>query len=138
MFVPKTSKFQKYQKGSWPNKIKARKKLKNYNYRCIFLISNDYGKLTTKQLMAIRAVIKKRTKKKAILQFSLFPNLKVTKKPLEIRMGKGKGMFSHWVAVVKKGTNICKIYTKKKFKIRIVRMLKRVQIRLPIKTKIKL
>ena len=53
-------------------------------------------------------------------------------------MGKGKGNFSHWSAKIKKGTTICEILYKKKYIRSILKILKRAQIRLPIKTLIKI
>ena len=51
----------------------------------------------------MRQTINKIIKKKGKLKINIFPHLQVTKKPLEVRMGKGKGAPDQWVAVVKPG-----------------------------------
>jgi len=64
----------------------------------------------------------------------VFPHNQISKKPLEIRMGKGKGNVDHWVFNVKTGFTICEVKTD--FPLKAIKALKLAQIRLPIKTKI--
>jgi len=136
LFTPKKSKFKKYQKGSIPNRIKNYYGFKIYLKKAIKLISRSHGNLSAKQLISARFLIKKVLKKKGLVRFLIFPQKFISKKPSEIRMGKGKGNLSHWSASVKRGSTICEIFLKKKFKNFIVKILKRVQIRLSINTKI--
>ena len=138
LFSPNNSKFKKYQKGSITNKLQNNFNLNKFSNNFIKLISNEFGDLTVKQLTSIRFLIKKFIKKKGLVKFSVFPQRFISKKPLEIRMGKGKGNFSHWSAKVKQGTVICEILYKKRYLRSILKVLKRAQIRLPLKTLIKL
>ena len=73
-------------------------------------------------------------KKKARVIISVFPQAAITKKPTEVRMGKGKGSFSSWVARVFAGSTLCEILTQNK--ILAIRVLKKVRSKLPIKTRI--
>ena len=54
-------------------------------------------------------MITRKLKRTGKLWIRIFPNTPVTKKPIEVRMGKGKGAVDHWVAVVKPGTIIYEI-----------------------------
>lgn len=136
LFIPKLSKYKKYQKGVIPNKLKNNCNLNFKTKSSLKLVATTFGNLTVKQLTAVRFLIKKFIKKKGILKFTIFPQRSVSKKPSEIRMGKGKGNFSHWTANIKKGSVICEIFYKSEYKRRICRILKRAQIRLPILTTI--
>jgi large subunit ribosomal protein L16 len=134
LFIPKLSKYKKYQKGVIPNKLKNNCNLNFKINSSLKLVAITFGNLTVKQLTAVRFLIKKFIKKKGILKFIIFPQRSVSKKPSEIRMGKGKGNFSHWTANIKKGNVICEIFYKPEYKRRICKILKRAQIRLPILT----
>ena len=135
LFCPNKFKHKKHQKGSLPNKNSNNILLQQRFNNSIKLVSTSYGTLTSKHLTTIKFLLKKKTKKKkSLIKFKIFPQKSITKKPLEIRMGKGKGAFSHWAATVKKGTIICEIFLKLKFYRSIKRALKLVKIRLPIKT----
>ena len=59
--------------------------------------------ITNKQIEAGRVAIMRRLRRGGKLWIRIFPDKPVTKKPLETRMGKGKGAVEHWVAVVKRG-----------------------------------
>lgn len=136
LFYPKYSKFKKFQKGSLCNKKVSITDLKKQTSNSIKIISNEHGKLTTKQMVAMRFLIRKIIKKKGLAIFKVFPQTIITKKPAGIRMGKGKGSTSHWICKVKAGLLLCEIFFKLKLKKRIMRLLRKVQVRLPIKTKI--
>jgi large subunit ribosomal protein L16 len=73
-------------------------------------------------------------KKLGKVYFKIFPHNPITKKPLEIRMGKGKGNVDHWVYNSKIGVLLCEIQTQ--HYIKAFKALKAAQHRLPIKTKI--
>jgi large subunit ribosomal protein L16 len=136
LFSPKKSKYKKYQKGSIQNRVKNNCVLKIYLKKSIKLISKSHGQISAKELIAARFLIKKVLKKKGLVRFLVFPQKFISKKPSEIRMGKGKGNLSHWSVSLKRGSTICEIFLKKKFKKLIVRVLKRVQIRLCLNTKV--
>ncbi len=136
LFYPKRSKFKKLQKGSLSNTRISITNIKNQCSNSIKIVSNEHGKLTTKQLIAMRFLLRKSIKKKGLAIFKVFPQTIVTKKPAGIRMGKGKGSTDHWICKLSAGVLICEIFFKLKLKRKIMRSLRKVQIRLPIKTKI--
>jgi len=61
------------------------------------------GWVTARQIEAARVAIARQLKRGGKMWIRIFPDRAVTKKPAETRMGKGKGMVDHWVAVVKRG-----------------------------------
>jgi len=136
LFYPKHSKFKKLQKGSLSNTKVSITNIKNQCSNSIKIISNEHGKLTTKQLVAMRFLLRKIIKKKGLAIFKVFPQTIVTKKPAGIRMGKGKGATSHWICKLSAGVIVCEVFFKLKLRRKIIRALRKVQIRLPIKTKI--
>ena len=89
MFFPKRTKYRKYRKGS----IKGFE-LKNKDLKFGFygLKSLESGRITAKQIKPYGKV-----------WVRIFAHLPVSSKPSEVRMGKGKGNFSYWSGVVKKG-----------------------------------
>ena len=134
LFVPKKSKFKKYQKG---------KSFKRINKVCSFIClkkgsvglkSLDFGRLTSKQIESSKQAITKVIKKTGKLYINVFPQTAISKKPLEIRMGKGKGSVDHWIFKVRAGTVLCEIETD--FILLAIKALRLGQIRLPLKTKI--
>lgn len=101
MLEPKKSKFIKIHK----------RKLKGNSHRGNILSFGDYGiksidkftYITQKQIESARVAINKFLKKGSKLYINIFPNRPITKKPQEVRMGKGKGNFDMWVCPVKSG-----------------------------------
>src|ERR1017187_10017280 len=73
------------------------------------LQATDRGRLTGRQLEAGRISIQRHVKRGGKLWIRVFPDKSVSKKPLEVRMGKGKGAPEYWVAVVKPGRVIYEI-----------------------------
>lgn len=132
MFIPKNFKFRKQQKGKNITKIFSSSSNKQFN--CLKLKTVDFGKLTSNQLKALKQTITKIIKKRGRVVFKLFPQTPITKKPTEVRMGKGKGAFSHWVAKVRPGSTIC--YIESEFLLLTRKALEYAKNRLPIKTKI--
>ena len=65
---------------------------------------------------------------------NIFPHLPISKKPVEVRMGKGKGSINHWVFNVKSGTILCEVETK--LKQLAIQSLSRVRVKLPLTTKV--
>lgn len=132
MFIPKNFKFRKQQKGKNINKIFSG--FTNRNNKCIKLKTLSSGHLTSNQLKALKQTINKIIKKRGRVIFKLFPQTPITKKPIEVRMGKGKGTFNHWVAKIQPGTIIC--FIESEFILLALKALNYAKIRLPIKTKI--
>lgn len=102
MLSPKKTKFRKYHK----RKIQTLE-LKQLSiipfYSNIGLKVLDFGLITAKQLDSATKIIKKSIKKKGKLYTKVFPDVPVTKKPIEVRMGKGKGNVAYWATFVKPG-----------------------------------
>jgi len=65
--------------------------------------SMDTSFLTSRQIEAARIAATRYMKREGQLWIKIFPDKPITKKPLEVRMGKGKGAVEYWVAVVKPG-----------------------------------
>ena len=100
MLQPKRTKFRKQQKG----------KNRGIAWRGSDVSFGDYGLqatessfVTSRQIEACRMAIQRHVKRAGKLWIRVFPDKPVTKKPLEVRMGSGKGAVEGWVAVVKPG-----------------------------------
>ena len=91
LFTPKKTKFKKRQKGKRLNTITNVRSLFKLNFGNIALKSIESGHLTSKQINTIKQTVTKIIKKKGKLRINIFPNTPISKKPLEVRMGKGKG-----------------------------------------------
>lgn len=100
MLQPKRTKFRKQQKG----RVKG---IANRGHRIEFgsfgLKSLEPGWITSRQIEASRIAINRYMKREGQIWIRIFPDKPVTKKPAEVRMGKGKGAPEYWVAVVKPG-----------------------------------
>jgi large subunit ribosomal protein L16 len=67
------------------------------------LKSLEIGRITSRQLESARIAMTRYMKREGKVWILIFPDKPITKKPQEVRMGKGKGPLDHWVAVVKPG-----------------------------------
>lgn len=101
MLQPKRTKYRKFHKISYEGKAKGNIKVDFGEYG---LMSTEGAWLDTKQIEAARIAISKRLGKTGKMWIRIFPHTSMTKKPLEVRMGSGKGAPDKWVAVVKNGT----------------------------------
>lgn len=100
MLMPKKVKYRKQQRG----------RMRGYAWRGSSLYFGEYGLqalepcwLTARQIEAGRITISRHIKRKGKLWIRVFPWKPITKKPTEVRMGKGKGDPEFWVDVVKPG-----------------------------------
>ncbi len=100
MLQPKRTKFRKAQKG----------KNRGLAWRGSDVSFGDYalqavgrGRLTGRQIEAARMAIQRHVKRAGNLFIRVFPDKPVSKKPLEVRRGRGKGAVEFWVAIVKPG-----------------------------------
>jgi len=135
LLSPRNFKYRKQQKGKSINRISVKSKnTKNLIFGEIGLKSIESGRLTAKQMQSVRQVINKKIKKIGRLKINVFPHTPVSKKPVEVRMGKGKGNVDHHIFKVKAGIIIYEIETK--FTSICIKALKLAQRRLPFKTKI--
>ena len=67
------------------------------------LVASDRGRITARQIEAARRAMTRHIKRGGNIWIRIFPDKPITKKPLEVRMGKGKGAVEYWAAVVKPG-----------------------------------
>ena len=100
MLQPKKTKYRKAQKGRMKGNSERGHRLSNGMYGIKSLDSNF---LTSRQIEAARIAATRYMKREGHLWIKIFPDKPITKKPLEVRMGKGKGAVEYWAAVVKPG-----------------------------------
>lgn len=104
MFLqPKRSKYKKVRKGTLPNLEFKSNKLQ---FGTIGLKTAESGLITARQIEAARQCISRKINRKGKLWIRIYPNLPITAKPIEVRMGKGKGAVSFWAAKVGGGAVI--------------------------------
>jgi large subunit ribosomal protein L16 len=112
MFIPKKSKFKKQQKGKFSNRIAhSVTKPKQLLFGSVGLKALFFNRLTSKQVETIRQCINKTVKKTGRIIMNTFPSIPISKKPIEVRMGKGKGNVDRWIFKVKPGFILCEIVT---------------------------
>ena len=100
MLQPKKTKFRKAQKGRMKGISQRGNQLSNGMFGIKSLDSNF---LTSRQIEAARIAATRFMKREGQLWIKIFPDKPITKKPLEVRMGKGKGAPEYFVAVIKPG-----------------------------------
>ena len=98
--MPKRVKHRKVQRGTRKGKATTGDKVSFGQYG---LKSLGRGWVKSTQIEACRVVINRHMKRKGKLWIRIFPDKPVSQKPIEVRMGKGKGNPEYWVAVVKPG-----------------------------------
>ena len=101
MLQPKRTKFRKMQKG----RVKG---MATRGHSIAFgsfgLKALEAGWITARQLEAARIAVTRAMKREGQVWIRIFPDKPITRKPAEVRMGKGKGAPEYWVAVIKPGT----------------------------------
>jgi len=106
MLQPKRTKFRKQHKG-------RNRGLAMTGNRVSFgefgLKSTGRGRLTARQIEAARRTITRHVKRGGKLWIRVFPDKPITKKPLEVRQGKGKGNVEYWVAQIQPGRMLYEI-----------------------------
>ncbi|BBO85549.1 50S ribosomal protein L16 [Desulfosarcina ovata] len=100
MLSPKKVKYRKSQKGRMKG---AAYRGCNLNFGEFGLQAIDCGRISSKQIEAARIAMTRHVKRGGKIWIRLFPDKPYTKKPAEVRMGKGKGAPEGWVAVIKPG-----------------------------------
>ncbi len=100
MLQPKRTKYRKVHKGrneglSWNG---AAVSFGEYGLKAV-----SYGHLTARQIEAARRSISRYVKRGGKLWIRVFPDKPITKKPIEVRMGSGKGSVEYWVAPIQPG-----------------------------------
>jgi large subunit ribosomal protein L16 len=100
MLQPKRTKFRKQHKGRIHGAAKGSTVL---NFGAFGLKAVDPERVTARQIEAARRAITRHMKRAGRVWIRIFPDVPVSKKPTEVRMGKGKGTPEFWVAKVKPG-----------------------------------
>jgi large subunit ribosomal protein L16 len=100
MLQPKRTKFRKQFKGR--NRGVATRGNK-VSFGEFGLKSSEHGRITSRQIEAARRAMSRHVKRGGKIWIRIFPDKPITKKPLEVRQGKGKGNVEYWVAVVQPG-----------------------------------
>ena len=100
MLQPKRTKFRKKQKG----RVKGiAQRGHTISFGSFGIKSLEAGWITSRQIEAARIAVTRKMKREGQVWIRIFPDKPVTKKPAEVRMGKGKGSPEYFVAVVKPG-----------------------------------
>ena len=106
MLQPKKTKFRKRMKGRMRGKAYRGSKV---SFGDFGLQAVEPGRIDQRQIEAARMTIQRKVKRQGKLFIRIFPDKPITKKPLETRMGKGKGSVEGWVAVIKPGRMLYEI-----------------------------
>jgi large subunit ribosomal protein L16 len=130
MLMPKRTKFRRPHRVSYEGLAKN-SNITNGDYA---LMAQEGAWITNRQIEAARIAMTRHMKRLGKVWINIFPQLAKTKKPLEVRMGSGKGAPDHWVAVVKKGRIMFEINGVSEVVAR--EALRLASHKLPIKTKI--
>jgi large subunit ribosomal protein L16 len=100
MLQPKRTKFRKQMKGRNRGLANRGNKVSFGEYG---LKAIGRGRLTARQIEAARRAMTRRVKRGGKIWIRVFPDKPITKKPLEVRQGKGKGSVEYWVAQIQPG-----------------------------------
>ena len=100
MLSPKKVKFRKQQRGRMAG---AANRGNTLSFGTYGLMAVECGWVSAKQIEAARIAMTRHIKRGGKIWIRVFPDKPITKKPLEVRMGKGKGPTEAWVAVIKPG-----------------------------------
>jgi len=103
MLMPKRTKYRKQQKGR--NRGKAFRG-NSLAYGTIGIKAVEHGRIDSRQIEAARVAMTRKVKRTGKVWIMVFPDKPLTAKPLETRMGKGKGAVDKWVMNIKPG-KIC-------------------------------
>lgn len=101
MLMPKKTKYRKAFKGRIKGKATKGNTVVYGDYG---LVSEEKAKITSRQIEAARVAINRYLKRGGDVVIRIFPHKPITKRPAEVRMGKGKGAIEGYVAPVKEGT----------------------------------
>src|SRR5690606_18610465 len=100
MLQPKRTKFRKQHKGRIHGETKAGVNLDSVGFG---LKATEPERVTARQIAAARRAITRHMKRQGRVWIRVFPDVPVSSKPTEVRMGKGKGSVDYWAAKVKPG-----------------------------------
>lgn len=97
---PNKTKYLKYQRGRLSRVVSSFRCLKKGRFG---LIAQESILISARQIESTRQVINRHLRRKGKIWINIYPDLPLTSKPAEVRMGKGKGAIKTWVCRIKKG-----------------------------------
>ena len=100
MLQPKKTKYRKQQKGKLRGFATSGAKV---SFGEFGLKATTRGRVTARQIAAARRAMTRHIKRGGKVWIKIFPDVPITKKPVEVRMGKGKGNVEYWVAKIQPG-----------------------------------
>lgn len=100
MLSPKRTKFRKFHKIRKKGQVSN---LQNLEFGKFGIQALEQGRLDAKTIEAVRRVLTRQFKRTGQVWIRVFPDLGITAKPAEVRMGKGKGPHSHWTCAIQPG-----------------------------------
>ncbi|SDX51037.1 large subunit ribosomal protein L16 [Allochromatium warmingii] len=106
MLQPKRTTFRKQHKGRNRGLAQSGNRVSFGEYG---LKATERGRLTARQIEAARRAISRSVKRGGKIWIRVFPDKPISKKPLEVRMGKGKGNVEYWVALIQPGSMLYEI-----------------------------
>ena len=106
MLQPKRTKFRKQHKGRIHGEAKGGF---NLNFGSFALKATEPERVTARQIEAARRAVSRYVKRGGKMWIRVFPDKPITKKPIEVRMGSGKGNVEYWVAQIQPGRMIYEI-----------------------------
>jgi len=131
MLMPKRTKYRKMQKGRIKGNTTRGDRI---NFGDFAIKALEPGRITSRQIEAARIAMTRNMKRTGKVWIRIFPDKPMTKKPAEVRMGKGKGAPEFWVAVVRPGRIMFEVGGGVPREL-AVESLRLAQQKLPIKTK---
>jgi len=131
MLYPKKFKFKKVRK----TRVSGVETKANNPVIGVYAVKSlTLGRVTSSQIESIRKLISRKMNKFGFLRFFIFPSLPVTSKPVEVRMGKGKGSLSYWCFPIKSGRLLFEFCGVSFFS--AVEIHKSIKSKLPVRTKL--
>jgi len=106
MLQPKRTKYRKQQKGRYNGLAYRGSRL---SFGSFGIKATTSGRITSRQIEAARIALNRYMKREGTVWIRIFPDKPITAKPLEVRMGKGKGALDHYVVPIKPGRMIFEI-----------------------------
>ena len=131
MLMPKRTKYRKQQKGRIKGNASRGTRI---SFGDFGLKALEPGRITSRQIEAARIAMTRRMKRAGQVYIRIFPDKPITKKPAEVRMGKGKGSIDHWAASIHPGRILFEIGGGVSMEL-AREALRLAQQKLPIKTK---
>ncbi len=132
MLMPKRTKHRKLHKGRIKGNASRGTRI---NFGDFGIKALEMGRITSRQIEAARIAMTREMKRAGMVYIRIFPDKPITRKPAEVRMGKGKGSIDHWVAPVRPGRILFEIGGGVSFEVAREAM-RLAQQKLPIKTRV--